>query len=344
MEQKDTESSSSSSSSSYQSMMPALQSQPGANREILELKIRGIQRVEDYTIRINVTSLRYTSYYQHLLADIGRTLSKRLDKLNQSLQHSQLSIDTQKVVENYLQGLVVYYETEIISFLGREINGYKKEVPQGDIDDFFNNYLRTRKNKGYSERLKPTTEVYKKITDNFINSGILALNRITNDFDETICPGFLSDNKSEWVLTEIGLTGSDLHKNGQQVLILTFSNKKSKHKVVYKPSPVTADMMLVGDLSRLPELHKKKYHGQSSLLEIAERMLEKTTVPEYISGTQLPKYLIVPMGDSDNVKDYYGYIEFLSHAPTLNIDEQTIFEASMQKMSLEARDKNVELK
>jgi hypothetical protein len=127
------------------------------------------------------------------------------------------------------------------------------------------------------------------------------------------------------ILWKISSTGSDFHKGGKQVLILTFSNDnkgtKTK-KLVYKPADIEMDYRLIGNTSILSNFKDLGYLGASkSLIEI---------INGFFPGNdqwQLPTYRILPRNPGSGMQEInrtiavaksYGYIEFLTHQPELD--------------------------
>src|SRR6185369_8956021 len=102
-----------------------------------------------------------------------------------------------------------------------------------------------------------TAQALLRITNNFQQNILLACQRIIAD--RAILQQFFNDQYPALTilgLTQIKSTGSDFHKGGKQVLILTFSIKyyiqnivpvSSELKVIYKPSDLEADCLLAGD-------------------------------------------------------------------------------------------------
>ncbi len=129
-------------------------------------------------------------------------------------------------------------------------------------------------------------ELTTKLCQNFLRNTHLIFLRIERDFD-FLCNAFLNELGKNIRLNKISLAGSDLHKQGQQVAILEFiDNAGKKKKVIYKPSPVQADAMLVGNIDLLKR-YDPKYTNCYSLLEGINRGLRD-------KDKALPTYLIAP--------------------------------------------------
>ena len=122
-------------------------------------------------------------------------------------------------------------------------------------------------------------------------------------------------------LVQISGTGSDLHKGGQQVLFLTFDTTSgSRVKLVYKPSDLESDCLIVGDSIALGKVDPVFFGSTKSFYELINEEIKKR--PDY-DATQkkgpflLPTYKFLPKnyGSSINISDLrksYGYIEFVS--------------------------------
>ncbi|MEL7114142.1 MAG: DUF4135 domain-containing protein [Pseudomonadota bacterium] len=135
-------------------------------------------------------------------------------------------------------------------------------------------------------------------------------------------------------LVNIKSTGSDFHKGGKQVLILTFSasdehpfspvkppaERHFNHKVVYKPSDVEADCLLAGNSSAVNRALNTQFMA-NSLFEIynARCAAYKTAHPTF-PGLPVNTYRILPRdylsahpGVPAPIRDAYGYLEYLDN-------------------------------
>lgn len=134
-------------------------------------------------------------------------------------------------------------------------------------------------------------------------------------------------------LTAIKSTGSDFHKGGKQVLILSFQishqvqpdhgnafTKQEMLKVVYKPSDLEADCVLAGQATAvnraLRPVNNNNDFMAESLFEIYNSELAGNA---NLTGHPLPTYLILPRiwqsGQAPNyqIREAYGYLEFLDN-------------------------------
>jgi len=161
------------------------------------------------------------------------------------------------------------------------------------------------------------------VSDDFVASTRRLFKRLATD-RKLLHKAFLSEFDAKSTrLEHIQATGSDLHKGGQQVLILTFRDDDDhSQKVVYKPSPVQADAMLFGNVQRLQKIDTS-YRDHFSILEMLNSGLrddaeeEEEDEDSEESRAALLTYLIVPCcdGDWNNVNSHYGYLEYLTHEP-----------------------------
>jgi hypothetical protein len=189
-------------------------------------------------------------------------------------------------------------------------------------------------------RYPATSRAVQNLTTNFQNNIRTACQRIqTNwtDLDKTFTP----DNGQITQLLKIESTGSDFHKGGQQVLILTFHlfiaiadnmgdiyPLEDTLKIVYKPSDLEVDCLLAGNTVAVNAIHPN--FQQASLFEIINELILQEK-PNNSHLQTLPTYKILPYnwgsslnyGANNNlpIRNSYGYIQFLEHrhAPGFNI-------------------------
>jgi hypothetical protein len=135
-------------------------------------------------------------------------------------------------------------------------------------------------------------------------------------------------------LQKIKSTGSDFHKGGKQVLILTFqivhtvdygppitfAPSREELKVVYKPSDPEADCLIVGDSAAVNNVIPG--FMAASLFEIYNTRLQlmKTANPAF-TGEPLTTYRILPRNYISiyagapplPIRNAYGYIQYLDN-------------------------------
>jgi hypothetical protein len=179
------------------------------------------------------------------------------------------------------------------------------------------------------------------ITNNFQQNILQACRRVVQDKAALTS---LYDNDYEWLtitgLKRIKSTGSDFHKGGKQVLILTFSIRYwifgesaaaplwGELKTVYKPSDIEADCLIIGNSAAVRNADPT-FPITASLTEIINGLIatEKRNNPQSTLET-LPTYRILPRNyisqqpqptvyPLHQIRDAYGYIEHLDYETTL---------------------------
>lgn len=214
------------------------------------------------------------------------------------------------------------------------------ETYQNNVLAFFNAY-------------PATNRAVQNLTTNFQNNIREACQRIQqnwNDLDNTFTP----PNKWMLRLRRIQSTGSDFHKGGKQVLILTFDVGVTLIpglrnvdpfadvlKIVYKPSDVEADCLIAGSSAAVNAVHGG--FQPASLFEIINGVIQQRQEqgqPGALQLQLLPTYKILPYNWGSHlvpdpagnlpIRDSYGYIEFLEHKhePGQNIFNYYPFGAS----------------
>ena len=174
-----------------------------------------------------------------------------------------------------------------------------------------------------------TAQALLRITNNFQQNILLACQRIIAD--RAILQQFFNDQYPALTilgLTQIKSTGSDFHKGGKQVLILTFSIKYyiqnivpiwSELKVIYKPSDLEADCLLAGDSAAVNRVIPN-FMQCPSLVEIFNNRV-RAMLPTNPDLEELPtyrflprNYLSLPVGSLTGLlRNAYGYIEYLGY-------------------------------
>ncbi|MCC6808916.1 MAG: DUF4135 domain-containing protein [Deltaproteobacteria bacterium] len=137
-----------------------------------------------------------------------------------------------------------------------------------------------------------------RMADNFVRNIHLACERVTVDLED-VGKAFGLEGKPK--LVDISSSGSDFHKGGKQVLMLTFIDATGEpKKIVYKPSDVESDALIVGN-------------QKGSLATMLN-----ATLPE---DCRLPTYTILAKNPGSEhsgklaVRESYGYIQFLESPP-----------------------------
>ncbi|TKB52740.1 DUF4135 domain-containing protein [Ferrimonas aestuarii] len=170
-----------------------------------------------------------------------------------------------------------------------------------------------------------------QLVDNFQRNIKTACQRVYQDITklEACFEGQYDDNFSLNSLKRIKSTGSDFHKGGQQVLILTFGASDEidsspaplissfNVQVVYKPGDIEADCLISGNSQVVNKVLGKTFMT-NSLFEIYNQQLTelKQQQPSF-AGLPLATYRILPIAyQSDNktpLRQAYGYLEYLDN-------------------------------
>ena len=147
-------------------------------------------------------------------------------------------------------------------------------------------------------------------------------------------------------LIDIQSTGSDFHKGGQQVLILTFSlhgyGLIPDCRLVYKPSDLEVDCLLIGDSQAVND-HSQRRFQDASLMEILNKLIEQN--PTY-ALQPFPTYKILPMYAGSRlqpesssklpIRKSYGYIEYLEQYD--DVTSSNFFSANTGKSNFKIYD------
>ena len=213
-----------------------------------------------------------------------------------------------------LQGLCKILDEYIVSAVNAALTQSKKtygvyfttmfqEYPTS-VETFFLNYPKTHFALG-------------KLAQYFNNNILTACKRILNDW-AYLQHTFANQNSLFDKLIDIQSTGSDFHKGGQQVLILTFKvYPTGLHRVVYKPSDLEIDCLIIGDSPAVNRFFQPHFQ-EASLMEILNTLIKQNST---YNLQPFPIYKILPMYAGSRLKlnpdgslpirDSYGYIEYL---------------------------------
>jgi Domain of unknown function (DUF4135) len=166
-------------------------------------------------------------------------------------------------------------------------------------------------------------------TQNFQQSILRCCDRVLEDWPDlqTFFFGGTVLNK----LVRIETTGSDFHKGGGQVVILTFCDAVlQERRLVYKPTDVERDLRCVGDTAALaaalPNLQVVTNKGVTALILLnnaAGSLGEMLTAQAALTGSAytVPVYHILPVWPGSAlaavngavpIRKSYGYLEFLT--------------------------------
>lgn len=179
-----------------------------------------------------------------------------------------------------------------------------------------------------------TNAVLGSVTNNFMKNVAQACRRIIED-QQVLTQVFFSDLTAPAItsLQQIESSGSDFHNGGKQVLFLTFAVTSyiahpqdvmpvtQQRKVVYKPSDLEADCLLVGN-SAAANAAVPNFNLQQSLVEIFNAAAQNNAA---LQIEPLPTYRVLPRNPMSlsgvaaapfPVGNGYGYIEYLDHGHT----------------------------
>lgn len=156
---------------------------------------------------------------------------------------------------------------------------YFEELFKGypnSIDTFLGKYSNLKK-------------IFALIKQHFQDNILLACTRVLSDWPALEAMFLEEKGQKLEELTEITSTGSDFHKGGQQVLILTFrTNFVNKPlRIVYKPSDLEVDCLIMGKTEALTKAGLADFQTES-LMEILWLMKPPADVPP----DDFPRYKI----------------------------------------------------
>lgn len=198
----------------------------------------------------------------------------------------------------------------------------------------------------FYDRHHPIRDMVRTVTTNYQTAMMSACDRILADWDDLIA--FFFPGRQLLRVAKIGTTGSDFHKGGQQVLLLTFHARQplplgsgflarvtrsvqstlnlapvDELRLVYKPTDIERDCRVTGDITHL----KAVYGGLSGTAQTAlaginagpDSLFELLNV--HIAPA-LPVYKILPCNPGSTlptgaassvpIRNSYGYLEFLT--------------------------------
>lgn len=201
-------------------------------------------------------------------------------------------------------------------------------------DDVFDPHNATYQNNvtNFFASYPITANALTQIAANFQNNLETACRRIIAD--KAAITALFSDRYfglTLSALTAITSTGSDFHKGGQQVLILTFATRSfggfapftSTLQLVYKPADLELDCLVAGESAAVNRATGAVFM-QNSLVEIVNTVAQANPAAGL---EQLPTYRILPRNPTSAlpaptpvvplpVRQAYGYIEYLGYSLT----------------------------
>ena len=190
-----------------------------------------------------------------------------------------------------------------------------------NVTAFFNNY--------------PITDhALTRIATNFQNNVATAARRIVDDrtaiaalFADLYYPGLTLN-----ALTAIKSTGSDFHKGGAQVLILTFTvaafygyGISSELKLIYKPTDMEVDCLITGNSAAVNAAIPRANPLAPDFLDrsLVELFNAEVVANPAVGAEPLPTYRILPRNRTSTavapplaIRAAYGYVEYLGFSLT----------------------------
>lgn len=210
--------------------------------------------------------------------------------------------------------------------------------------DYFTNVILNANDVTFSNNVTDFRKRYpiaatalEKLADNFERNIKQACGRVIAD--RALLTSFYEDLYEDLnilSLQKIKSTGSDFHKGGKQVVILTFAivhtvdygppithgPKWDELKVVYKPSDVEADCLIAGDSAVVNRVLGIQFMV-ASLFEIYNKCLPAVEAQDpAFTGGPLTTYRILPRGYLSAyhgggpvlpIRNAYGYIQYLDN-------------------------------
>jgi len=288
-----------------------------------EIDLNRMSKDGEFYVRVAVRSLKRAEAYTSELSTLAVLLRQESYKINFFLT-SDLHKKIIEISANYLDEVVInYLNLDLINF--RKKNGIADEatsITNVDAQIGLKNYYRE---VGQLDiHLKKVFPLFEQqlqtISINYFKHIVLMLARVET-YENVLKHFYFNPHYGPTSLVGIRSTGSDWHKQGQNVLILEFKNTINEYfRVIYKPSPVLADVFLVGDLKKLATTFPA-FKGKKSILEIFNENL-----PEH---NKLLPTLIVPLCDDrrtdlPDIQRHFGFLEFVGNSRWYSIDRDTI--------------------
>ncbi|MFZ0456162.1 MAG: DUF4135 domain-containing protein [Ignavibacteriaceae bacterium] len=275
-------------------------------------------------------SLATAKYYSSEIERANTALQTLKSTLPQRLKPA-LEKNKRKVLVATLAARLEYFAWEYHCALAPNNNNTLPNPTAADIHNLFNGvHQNTLANHAITT-----------ITTQFIQYFNKFLPDIDNDWSDLENIFFPKWNLME--LRDIIATGSDTHKQGKSVVILIFFGKRKLPagpisvgasirnyltvastkllKLVYKPSDLTLDYLLVGDTNKVSNAYTgplPNIPGGSLFEIINSQILNNHLNPDAAFAGKpdpvLPVYPILPK-NSGSILNAYGYLKFLKHRP-----------------------------
>lgn len=323
-------------------------------------------KINDKDINIDVPCTTRATCYKNLLIEI----------LGQLYDTFRRNIFLEKVIlePSLIEGLVKTLDQEVCRYIDQDLVAYrevlkrtgesssKKKLTPIETREALTKYYndRSKGHESYGAYLKKTfptlASLLTLLSKQFQEAMAKALTRISNDEDGLQKLFLPNHSDKHYFLARIISTHNDLHKAGQQVLVLEFKPENQiaetgkekealkvneaaqgeKIRLIYKPASVLVDMMFLGNIQKLKDCGIQNMPQLESAQSITE-IINTTIEGKY----KLPSYIIYPRED-ENIIDSYGYIEYLPHHPWPENLEKKIL-AAIEREQDEAEAQNRKL-
>jgi Domain of unknown function (DUF4135) len=296
--------------------------QPGRTLQQLRAKYKtmNVEFEDDFTL---MRAILYETYVERTYASLtAEAIKKELNqipggygKVEPALSSSGLLTGLCSIMDTYIVPAVNHALTENQMQYGAYFQSVFEQYPNSSAF-FLKKYL-------------STSQALAKINAHFQQNILTACQRVLGDWHHL--QNIFVDQKGSSLdqLLDIQSTGSDFHKGGQQVLLLTFSTKPTGAllRVVYKPSDLEVDCLIMGNTQAVNALHAS--FQQASLMELLNSL---TTAHPTLGLEPFPTYKILPISpgsslqrDKDRrlpIRSSYGYLQFLDYTGMMNPSEE----------------------
>lgn len=288
-----------------------------------EIDLNRMSKNGEFHVRVVVRSLKRAEAYKMEL--------ERLAVLVRQATYDIQIFFPMSLYQSIIEIAANHFDELIINYLDLDLIDFRKKHGIADKDTSITNVQAQTALKNYykevgwldshlSKVFPLFSEQLQLISDNYRKHIVLMLKRVATN-ESILNNDYFNPEGSPITLVHIRSTGSDWHKQGQNVLILQFKNMTNQYfKVIYKPSPVVTDVFLIGDLKKLAEL-LPGFKGKQSILEIFNENL-----PEH--EKLLPTF-IVPLYDQQSIdlsdiQRHFGFEEFVGNERWYSIDKDAI--------------------
>ncbi len=278
-------------------------------------KLRELYRAMNVTFKDDATLQRAILYYDQVqsidqsLPEIIKPELKGIlggyEKVEQAITRSSLLTSLCSILDDYIVPIINDSLKKSRLTYGQYFQDIFDHYPNS-ASTVLSNYPNTHRALG-------------KIATYFQTNILTACKRVVNDWG--YLQGTFVEQKGNFLdkLIDIQATGSDFHKGGQQVLILTFRTTSSAKplRIVYKPSDLEVDCLIAGNTEAVNFF--RPHFQQASLMEILNGFVKQYQ----LALEEFPTYKILPIypgsqlqPDKPNhlpIRNSYGYIQFLTH-------------------------------